>query len=649
MFLRFAMAIAGVLLLWGCANIGNPSGGPRDEDPPIFLHADPPQGALNVSKTSMTLTFNEIVNVKDAFSKIVLSPAARPPKVTSLGRRITIRFDSLAPNTTYTIDFADAIEDNNEGNQLQNFAYTFSTGPTLDTLRIAGRVLGSRDLEPRPGILVGVQSNPADTAFQGIPLLRVAKADDRGRFVIRGLAPGAYRVFALDDRDNDFKYSSDEEEIAFYDVEVSPYTSQTEASDTTYNNITGAVDTVTQRMRTRYLPDDILLRTFVSDRRPQYIRSHERPDSNKIFIKLGVKEKQLPKIRLLGDSLPFPGIMESRAECDSITIWLPPSIASQDSINLTVDYTRFERNKEPVAVSDTLLFAKKKLQSKKKKKDVEPTHADTLAMTTFSFTSQGQGAHEVWKPLEIVAAAPLARLDTTAIRLLIKPDTVWIAAPGKLNISFPDTLAPRTMNVDYPWDYGTHYKLEIDSLAATDVYGRTSLPLNSEFNTKSPDDYSSLTLRITGTDPDIAAFIELLDGSDKVVRAAPVINGIAYFPFLQPAKYYVRLIEDLNGNGLYDTGNYENRLQPDLAYYYPKVINIKKNWDKEENWDVFSTPIDKMKPEAILKNKPKADKRKRMSTQQTDLEDEEEEPFDPTANPFEEKRPKRKSNGSALR
>lgn len=224
MFLRFAMAIAGVLLLWGCANIGNPSGGPRDEDPPIFLHADPPQGALNVSKTSMTLTFNEIVNVKDAFSKIVLSPAARPPKVTSLGRRITIRFDSLAPNTTYTIDFADAIEDNNEGNQLQNFAYTFSTGPTLDTLRIAGRVLGSRDLEPRPGILVGVQSNPADTAFQGIPLLRVAKADDRGRFVIRGLAPGAYRVFALDDRDNDFKYSSDEEEIAFYDVEVSPYT-----------------------------------------------------------------------------------------------------------------------------------------------------------------------------------------------------------------------------------------------------------------------------------------------------------------------------------------------------------------------------------------------------------------------------------------
>lgn len=650
LYMRLGLGILAILMLWSCANVGNPSGGARDEDPPILVRADPPNGSVNVSKTQMTLTFNEIVNVKDAFSKIVMSPSGKPPKVTSLGRRVTIKFDSLIPNTTYTLDFADAIEDNNEGNKLRNFAYTFSTGPVLDTLRIAGRVIGSRDLEPRPGMLVGVHQNISDTAFQRIPLLRVAKADDQGRFVIRGLAPGNYRVFALDDRDADFKYSSDEEEIAFYDFEVTPSATRLETTDTLYNSYTGTIDTVTTRMRTRYLPDDILLRSFVFDRRAQYLKSYERTDSNRLLIKLGAPEKRLPDIRLLGDSTRIPAIMESRAECDSITIWLPPSLASTDTINLTVGYTRYERDKEPKQILDTLMFAKKiQPAPKKKKKKEEPTHADTVAMSTFTFNLSVQSGQEVWKPLMIESPAPLAELDTAAIRLMIQSDTVWRKAPGKLSITTPDTLAPRSMSLDYPWDYGTKYKLEIDSLAAVDVYGRGSLPVNQEFSTKTAGDYCSLSLNISGLPQDIPAFVELLDGSDKVVRTAVVENNNAYFPFLAPARYYVRLIEDYNGNGLYDTGDYEKRRQPDLAYYYPKAINIKKNWDKEENWDLFSTPVDKMKPEAVLKNKPKNDKRNRKKQESTDQMEDEDEPFDPTANPFEERSPKRGRTGNSFR
>ena len=205
------------MLAAACANIGNPSGGARDEDPPLFVTANPPQGALNVDKTKVTLTFNELVNVKDAFTKVVVSPPSRQvPRVASVGKRVTVTFDSLMPNTTYTIDFADAIEDNNEANKLQGFAYTFSTGETLDSLRISGMVLDSRNLEPRQGILVGVHSNLNDSAFIKTPLLRVAKTDDKGQFTIRGLKEGTYRVFALDDKDNDYKYENPEEDMAFH-------------------------------------------------------------------------------------------------------------------------------------------------------------------------------------------------------------------------------------------------------------------------------------------------------------------------------------------------------------------------------------------------------------------------------------------------
>lgn len=641
-----------MLLMASCANVGMPSGGPRDEDPPQLLHANPPQGALNVSKPEITLTFDEIVNVKDAFSKVVQSPAGRAPRVTAQGKKITVRFDSLAPNTTYTIDFADAIEDNNEGNKLQNFAYTFSTGHELDTLRIAGRVLGARDLEPRPGILVGVhRSLPdsamrADSIFMKTPMLRVAKTDDRGRFIIRGLAPGNYRVFAIMDTDNDSRYSADNEEMAFYDLDVSPYTESVAVTDTIWDSKTGTVDTVADRIRTRYLPNDILLRSFVSARVPQFVARYERPDSARLFLKMNAPAKKLPAMRLLGHEGKFPGIVESREQLDSVTVWLPPTLAAQDSLLMAVDYVREERGKAPVSVTDTLKFIRKKLPVPKKRKKEKINARDSLALITTTFAFKTSGVQEVWKPLEIEVTTPLATLDTNAFHLMMLTDTVWKRAPRSLSIYHPDSVSPRMMTVDYPWDFGTKYRLEIDSLAGTDIYGRTTLPLKQEFSTRPLDEYCSMTFDITGLEPGMPAFVELLNGSDQVDRVARVENGRAYFPYLQAGKYYARLIEDYNGNGLYDTGDYQTDFQPELAYYYPKVINIKKNWDKEEVWDVYGTAIDLQKPLAVTKNKPKTPKKgtskKKKGERDDGWEEEEEDLFDPTANPFEERSGKKR-------
>lgn len=134
----------------------------------------------------------------------------------------------------------------------------------------------------------------------------------------------------------------------------------------------------------------------------------------------------------------------------------------------------------------------------------------------------------------------------------------------------------------------------------------------------------------------MAAFVELLNTSDSPVRREPVVDGKVMFRYLPAGKYYARIYEDYNGNGVFDTGNYEEGIQPDPAYYYPKLVNLKKNWDKQEEWNVFATAVDLMKPETLKKNKPEADKRSRSKKDSnTGYEEEEEEIFDPTRNPFD--------------
>lgn len=643
-----AAFLAVTVLAAACANIGNPSGGARDEDPPLFVSANPPQGSINVDKTRINITFNELVNVKDAFTKVVVSPPSRQvPKVSSVGKRVTVTFDSLMPNTTYTVDFADAIEDNNEANKLQGFAYTFATGSTLDSLRISGMVLDSRNLEPRQGILVGVHDNLNDSAFVKTPLLRVAKTDDKGQFTIRGLREGTYRVFALDDKDNDYKYGNPEEDMAFYEVTVTPSSESVEVTDTVFNEL-GEVDTVTNRTRTRFLPNDILLRTFNSQIRPQYLAKYERVDTTRVFFKFNTRAKGLPRLSVLnpkGESLK-EAVIERNLTNDSLVYWLPEHLVHADSLRIGATYLSTDSTGNLSETTDSLKFyfnRPKPKKAKKRDKAKKISIEDSIkAITLDVFFKSAQ--QEVNLPVEFEFATPLAKLDTSAFRLETMVDSVWQPVKGGFTLQQRDSVSPRHFKVEYPWAYETKYRLVADTLAALGIYGKPTRPISHEFTSKKEEDYCSLTFHLSGLDAGIAAFVELLSGSDAIVRSEPVRNNTVTFRYLAPGKYYARIIEDFNGNGEYDTGNYDLQRQPDLAYYYPKVINIKKNWDKEEQWDVFAVAIDKMKPNAIKKNKPEQDKRKRE--QDNEEEEDEEEVFDPTANPFDPNRSTRRKTGA---
>ncbi len=288
--------------------------------------------------------------------------------------------------------------------------------------------------------------------------------------------------------------------------------------------------------------------------------------------------------------------------------------------------------------SDTLRFFTKKPSVKKHgRKEIKISAADSIARITTSFRGTGGGSsQEVWLPFHFESEHPIATFDTTKVSLKILVDSTYRSVATAPRVLQADLLSPRHFRIEFPWEYEQKYKVEIDTMAAIDIYGRPTRPFSQELNVRPASEYCSLTLMLSGLDPSMPAFVELLGSGDKLERTALVENGRAYFPFLNPGKYYARMIEDRNGNGRYDTGDYSTLTQPETAFYYPKAFNIKKNWDKEETWDVYGTAIDQQKPRAILKNRPKQGKHRNRNEQNSGDEEEEEDGlFDPTRNPFD--------------
>ncbi len=276
--------VASLAVFWGesCANMASPTGGAYDEQPPRLLKSNPQNSALNITRRTLEIEFNENIKIEKPTEKIIITPPQKtPPVIKAVGRKAVVEFeDEMLPNTSYTIDFTDAIVDNNEGNPLENFSISFSTGDYLDTMLVSGKLLAAENLEPMPGIYVGLHTNLDDTAFTHISFPRIGRSDSRGSFSVKGLAAGQYRVYALDDKNRDYKYDNPQEIVAFLDSIVIPSSIPAVRQDTIFKDSV-TIDTIKTINYTKFLPDDLLLRTFSSDFQRKYIQKHERPAREK--------------------------------------------------------------------------------------------------------------------------------------------------------------------------------------------------------------------------------------------------------------------------------------------------------------------------------------------------------------------------------
>lgn len=633
--LYYIFIIIAAAVMYSCANIGNPSGGPIDKTPPIFMRSNPTPNAVNVKDRKIEIFFDEIVSLKDPSTKIIVSPAqTEMPRMSALGRKVTVELvDSLLPNTTYTIDFSNSIQDNNEGNAIDNFAFAFSTGSVIDSMRVSGYVLDSRTLEPMQSVVVGLQSNLADSAFHKEKLQRVALTNDRGQFTIRNVSPGSYHIFALKDLDRDYKFGNPTEDIAFLDSIIVPSIGSREAADTVYNDL-NEIDTIMRATRPAYFPNDILLSMFNEDRKSQYLANNLRVDSTRISLTFAAASDTLPSLSIVGrNDVPDQWYTLERSQTnDTLTYWIRPThLVSADTLMVATTYLRTDTASNLSWGTDTLKFTFQRQKAKKKKKNEE---TDSLEQIRFmELHPLANGTQEVYAPLLLQTGTPIERYSREAFHLQrkLQNDTTFYPAEIKSIALRDSTLSRRDLMLKVDWEPGAAYTLAVDSLAMTDIYGLQTKPLKVDFNVRKMEEYGNIVFNIPAVRD--SAIVELLDGTEKIVLRAPVKSHRAELLNLLPGKYYARLFIDRNGNGKYDTGNYDMHLQPEETVYYPGAINLKKNWDVEQTWDIYATPIDKQKPEAIKKNKPERKKWEKVNTEKTETDEDEENGFSDFSNP----------------
>ena len=602
---KSVMKTMGLCMLIGgavaCANIAGPNGGPYDEKPPRFVSSTPPPLQTNYTGRRVEIVFDELIQVEKPSQNVVIAPPQKElPSIQIIGRKIRVELkDTLRPNTTYTIDVGNSIADNNEKNPIGHFSFAFSTGDVIDSLEVAGVLLNAENLEPMPNIVVGLHANPADTAFTRLPFDRTSKTDDRGRFTIRNIATGTYRIYALADANRDYRFDQPGEAIAFLDSTVTPTFRFATRQDTTWKDSV-TVDTIRTVDYTHFLPDNVVLRLFKETAQRQYMLRPGRDRADLFTLHFNAPLDTLPTVTLLDDaprrSAPW-FLTQTMAGRTAVRYWITDSAVWQrDTVHLRVDYLKSDSTNTLQPQTDTIHLAWRKPRARRKSKD----GGNKPERRPLVFQSNASGVVEVTDTVSFLFEEPMANLRREDFRLEQQEDTTWTAVDFTLE---QDSLDLLKYNLRHAWTYGTNYRVAVDSARLRSLYGRTNDAYESTFSIRKREEYGHLYINIEGIDT--TAFVELLNASDEPLRRVRVKHGGVLFANLKPDTYYARLTVDTNANDRWDTGDYATHRQPEVVYYSPKAYAIRANWEIEETWAPKALPLDRQKPIAITKNKPK--------------------------------------------
>lgn len=516
-----------LIITIGCAKRGYITGGEKDILPPTVLKTTPENFSTNFNSKEISIVFDEYVKLKDVSKNLIISPPLKNrPDITpySASRQIKIRFrDTLQPNTTYSLNFGQSIEDNNEGNKLQGYRYVFSTGNYIDSLSVSGSVKDALNQETDKFVSVmlyeaGEQFNDS-IIYKENPRYITNTLDSLTTFTIENLKEGKYLLVALKDKNNNYKFEPKSDKIGFH-KELITIPSEEKYDLVLFNEV----------------PNFKPVRAFEEANNKIVLGYEGNPENKKIELRNGnqIIETKISKV----------------ADKDSLNIWFKPFEA--DSLQLAV----FDNDK---------LLKSYNVKRKEKKQD-----SLKLALKT---------SKRMYFKSNIVynSSTPITKFDASKISLLDK-DSI------KVDFTTQYDSLLQNFEVIFQKDEKQKYYFTMYPEALTDFFGKSNDTITSEFSTQNYSDYGNLKLIMQNL-REFPVIVQLTDNNGKVLEEiySEQENTVEFFNIL-PNMYNLRIIYDSNRNKKWDTGNYLQKLQPEKVIYYPGKIDLRANWDVEQTF-----------------------------------------------------------------
>ena len=582
-YIKYISIVVFGLVIFSCANRGYPEGGAKDETPPEILRSDPSNGTLRFDKKKANIYFNEFVQLKDITQKFMISPPQKKkPLVKLRGKRVLIEFqDTLRENTTYSLDFGDAIVDNNEGNPMGDYRYYFSTGDNIDTMRVGGYVFDAFTRKPLEDMYVMLYENHGDS----IPLKEVAsyvaRTDTAGYFSITNIKQAHYRILAIEDANRNYMFESPAEKVGFLDSLVYPVAFPLTRRDT------ASADTTAMISYTAFGPDNLTMYMFEEQKIQQYLIGGTRPQKEKLNFIFSLPRKDELKIDLLGiDEGKDWYISEHSLNNDTIDLWIRDSLVfKRDSLFAEIKYMKTDSLGVLTSDTDTLklnfVTAKKVVDKKrsKKKKEDKPAEKKTVFLKT---DVNVQSVIDINAVVRFSFDQPVVEDFQDKVSLYMIEDTLKIKQD--INI-IQDSLKIREFRLDYKWQPEKNYSLEVDSAAINSIYGLHNDKIEKKFSVREEDFYGKILLKLENVTTPVVIQLIQRKKEDKIIRTQRGSEDRVYvFPYLKAGDYSFKIIKDANGNGKWDTGNYLKRRQAEEVLYMDQSIKVRQNWDFEHTW-----------------------------------------------------------------
>jgi hypothetical protein len=574
-------------LCWQCAQQGSPTGGPKDEAPPVVVECNPPNYSTRFDAVKIEITFDEYIVLDNVNQELVVSPPMQEkPEVKLKKKTLVIQFmEELKDSTTYTLNFGSAIKDLHEGNKLLNYEYVFSTGEVLDSLSVKGTLLYAEDLsKPDESISILLYDDTRDSVpLLDIPLY-VGRSNDSGVFSVNNLKDGEYKVFALKDGNYNTLFDLPTEEIAFLDttlilnakfirnlMEAAAREDSMIVADTI--NVIVA-DTLTADSLGVQGPDytsifiDMLL--FTEEQEIQYLTNDTRDDRRMIQMIFARPLTDSFSYRVLGEEVEMLEYFTPNR--DTLSLWIRDSLDyKKDTLIMELRYTVRDTVPGYVTQTDTLRFIYRE-KSSKNKKDNKAKEAEKLTISTI----RANGEQHLNRDLRLDFNVPLLSASDSLIRFYHVPDTVDL--PMEYSYS-ADTLMPTRAWIKARWESASRYRLVMLPGAIQSIYDLKHDTVDVTFKTTDEEYYGRILLQLTGVHDEV--ILQLMKKGNMVRKLTVNKDGEYEFSFLTPGDYSLKFIHDLNGNGKWDTGKYLEKRQPEPVEFLPKEINVRSNWDHD--------------------------------------------------------------------